>query len=39
VPTVVLDFRVQLSAYNADLRNWHPKPMSPPFDDIMNVDI
>jgi peptide/nickel transport system substrate-binding protein len=39
VPTVVLDFRVQLSAYNSDLRNWDPKPMSPPFDDMMNVDI
>jgi peptide/nickel transport system substrate-binding protein len=39
VPTIVLDFSVQLSAYNADLRHWDPKPMSPPFDDIMNVDI
>jgi peptide/nickel transport system substrate-binding protein len=39
VPTVVLDASRQLSAYNDDLKNWHPNPMSPAFNDIMNVDI
>jgi len=39
VPTVVLDAREQLAAYNADLKNWHPNPNSPIFGDIMNVDI
>jgi peptide/nickel transport system substrate-binding protein len=38
VPTVVLDARKQLAAYNSDLKNWHPNSVSP-FDDMMNVDI
>ena len=38
VPTVVLDTRNILSAYNEDLKNWHPNPVSP-FDDMMDVDI
>jgi peptide/nickel transport system substrate-binding protein len=39
VPTIVLDTRQQLSAYNTDLKNWHPNPMSPAFGNIMDVDI
>jgi len=38
VPTVVLDARKQLAAYNDDLKGWHPNAVSP-FDDMMNVDI
>jgi len=37
-PTVILDVRKQLAAYNDDLKNWHPNSLSP-FDDMMNVDI
>jgi peptide/nickel transport system substrate-binding protein len=38
VPTVILDVRKQLSAYNEDLKGWHPNSVSP-FDDMLNVDI
>ena len=38
VPTVVLDARKQLAAYNSDLKNWHPNSVSA-FDDMMKVDI
>jgi peptide/nickel transport system substrate-binding protein len=38
VPTVVMDARSQLAAYNDDLKNWHPNAVSP-FDDMLNVDI
>jgi len=38
VPTVVVDDRRQLAAYNDDLKNWHPSTVSP-FDDMLNVDI
>jgi len=38
VPTIVVDERKQLAAYNADLRNWHPNSVAP-FDDMLNVDI
>jgi peptide/nickel transport system substrate-binding protein len=38
VPTVVLDVRKQLSAYNEDLKGWHPNSVSP-FDDMLDVDI
>ncbi len=37
-PTVVLDARRQLAAYNDDLKGWNPNSVSP-FDDMMNVDI
>jgi len=37
-PIIVLDTRKELYAYNSDLKNWHPNPLSP-FDDMMNVDI
>ena len=38
VPTIVLDIRDFIVAYNNDLKNFHPNAVSP-FDDIMNVDI
>jgi hypothetical protein len=38
VPTIVLDAQNAFYAYNSDLRNWHPNPVSP-FDDMLNVDI
>jgi peptide/nickel transport system substrate-binding protein len=38
VPTIVLDARREIYAYNADLKNWHPNPIAP-FDDMLNVDI
>jgi peptide/nickel transport system substrate-binding protein len=38
VPTVVMDTRKEIHAYNDDLKNWHPNVVSP-FDDMMNVDI
>jgi peptide/nickel transport system substrate-binding protein len=37
-PLVVLDTRKDISAYNDDLKNWHPSSLAP-FDDMMNVDI
>jgi len=37
VPTIVLDARRRLSAYNGDLKNWDPA--SAPFDNVLNVDI
>jgi hypothetical protein len=37
-PIVMLDARKDISAYNDDLKNWHPSSMGP-FDDMMNVDI
>jgi peptide/nickel transport system substrate-binding protein len=38
VPTVILDVRKQLAAYNEDLKGWHPNSVSP-FDDMLDVDI
>jgi peptide/nickel transport system substrate-binding protein len=38
VPTIVLDSRKEIFAFNRDLKNWHPNPIAP-FDDLMNVDI
>jgi len=38
VPTIVLDARKEIYAYNTDLKNWHPNPLAP-FDDMLNVDI
>jgi peptide/nickel transport system substrate-binding protein len=38
VPIVVLDARRSIYAYNDDLKNWHPNPVSP-FDDMLLVDI
>jgi peptide/nickel transport system substrate-binding protein len=37
-PTVVLDTRREIHAYNDDLKSWHPNTVSP-FDDMLNVDI
>jgi peptide/nickel transport system substrate-binding protein len=37
-PFVMLDARRDISAYNDDLKNWHPSSLAP-FDDMMNVDI
>jgi ABC-type transport system substrate-binding protein len=37
-PTIVLDTRKDISAYNDDLKNWKPNSTGP-FDDMMNVDI
>jgi peptide/nickel transport system substrate-binding protein len=38
VPTIVLNFREDMYAFNDDLRNFHPNAVTP-FDDMMNVDI
>ncbi len=38
VPTIVLDSRKEIFAFNRDLKGWHPNPIAP-FDDVMNVDI
>jgi peptide/nickel transport system substrate-binding protein len=38
VPTIVLDTRKEIYAYNDDLKNFHPNPVAP-FDDILKVDI
>jgi ABC-type transport system substrate-binding protein len=38
VPSIVLDSREDVFAYNSDLKNFHPNQVSV-FDDIMNVDI
>jgi peptide/nickel transport system substrate-binding protein len=38
VPTIVMDTRENIFAYNSDLKNWHPNATAP-FDDMMNVDI
>jgi peptide/nickel transport system substrate-binding protein len=38
VPTIVLDVREDLFAYNDDLRDFHPNQVTP-FDDLVNVDI
>jgi peptide/nickel transport system substrate-binding protein len=38
VPTIVLDARRAIYAYNSDLKNWHPNPVAP-FDDMLKVDI
>jgi peptide/nickel transport system substrate-binding protein len=38
VPTIVLDSQKEISAFNRDLKGWHPNPIAP-FDDFMNVDI
>ena len=37
-PTIVLDSRKQIAAYNDDLKNWHPNTNAP-MDNMMNVDI
>ena len=38
VPTIVIDIRDLIAAYNRDLKNWHPNVIAP-FDDMLNVDI
>jgi len=38
VPVVVMDTRKEISAYNDDLKNWHPNSLAP-FDDMLGVDI
>ena len=38
VPTIVLDSRKEIFAYNSDLKGWRPNPIAP-FDDVMNLDI
>jgi peptide/nickel transport system substrate-binding protein len=38
VPTVILDARRDIYAYNDDLRDWNPNPVEP-FDDMLKVDI
>ncbi len=38
IPTIVLDARREIYAYNSDLKGWHPNPIAP-FDDMLNVDI
>jgi peptide/nickel transport system substrate-binding protein len=38
VPTIVLDSRKEIFAFNRDLTGWHPNPIAP-FDDVMNLDI
>jgi peptide/nickel transport system substrate-binding protein len=37
-PTIVLDSRKEIFAFNRDLKNWHPSAIAP-FDDMLNVDI
>lgn len=37
-PTIVLDARRQISAYNSDLTGWNPNSVAP-FDDMLGVDI
>ncbi len=38
VPSIVSYLRVDLFAYNRDLKNYHPNNITP-FDNMMNVDI
>lgn len=38
VPSIVLDSREDIFAYNADLKNFHPNQVSA-FDDVMDIDI
>jgi peptide/nickel transport system substrate-binding protein len=38
VPTIVLDTRKQIYAYNDDIKGWQPNPVAP-FDDFLGVDI
>jgi peptide/nickel transport system substrate-binding protein len=38
VPTIVMDIRDNIAAYNSDLKNWKPN-LTNPFDDMMKVDI
>jgi hypothetical protein len=37
-PTIVLDARRQISAYNSDLKGWNPNSVAS-FDDMLRVDI
>jgi len=37
-PTIVLDVRRDIQAYNGDLKGWNPRSLAP-FDDMMGVDI
>jgi len=37
-PTVMLDTRQEMFAFNDDLKNWHPNAVVP-FDDMLKVDI
>jgi hypothetical protein len=37
-PTIVLDVRRDIQAYNGDLKGWNPRSLAP-FDDMMRVDI
>jgi peptide/nickel transport system substrate-binding protein len=38
VPTIVLDTRKEIYAYNDDLKNFRPNPVAP-FDDVLKLDI
>jgi ABC-type transport system substrate-binding protein len=38
VPIIVIDVRDAVSAFNSDLKGWHPNPVNP-FDSMMEVDI
>ena len=38
VPSIVSFLRVDMFAYNTDLKNYHPNNLTP-FDNMMNVDI
>ena len=38
VPSIVSSLRIDLFAYNRDLKNYHPNNVTP-FDNMMNVDI
>jgi peptide/nickel transport system substrate-binding protein len=38
VPTIVLDARKEIYAFNDDLKGWKPNPVAP-FDSIMDADI
>jgi len=38
VPTIVLDARKEIYAFNSDLKGWKPNPVAP-FDSMLDVDI
>ena len=38
VPSIVSYLRIDLFAYNTDLKNYHPNNLTP-FDNMMDVDI
>ena len=38
VPTIVMQMREDMFAFNSDLKGYHPNSVTP-FDDMLNVDI